>query len=88
MTWPPGDPMHSDADGIRRLMGAVLIDNLRLLRGATRPRVLARELGWLMSDDHSGPFAFRVICSVLDIPADRVRRAVLSRRRFPGWMVP
>ena len=66
------------ACGERRLMLAVLEDALRTVLNARVGRSsdawVRDELRWLMSEDRSHPFAFEVICDVLDLDASWLRR--------------
>ena len=82
---------HADplACGERRLMLAVLEDALRTVLSARVGRScdawVREELRWFMSEDRSHPFAFEVICDVLDLDASWLRarlRANTRRNRF------
>ena len=71
-------------DGERRLMLAVLMDAVRILRQAGAARIACgrswvEERQWLESDDHLRPFAFVSICNALGIEAEYVRRCVTKR---------
>jgi len=77
------------ACGERRLMLAVLEDALRTVLSARVGRSsdswVQDELRWFMSEDRSHPFAFEVICDVLDLDASWVRRRLRAdarRNRF------
>ena len=76
------DPLSS---GERRLMLAVLEDALRtVLRarlGRSSDTWVREELCWFMSEDRSHPFAFEVICDVLDLDASWLRRRLRSDAR-------
>ena len=78
-------------DGERRLMLAVLLDALRVLRSrGPLPRhlrsqgSLRRELAWIGSNDRSQPFSFVNVCEALGLEADYVRRVAL---RWSGRLV-
>ena len=79
------EPM--DLESIRRLMWAVLADGVCLLLRTDQARVLQRELEWLLDEDGLDLFSFRRICAVLGLEPVRVRGRVLSRRKFPTWML-
>ena len=69
-------------DGERRLMLAVLLDAIRILR-KQRPRRRSRrawyrEHAWLTSEERTGPFSFASICDALGLNATYVRRRVLQ----------
>src|SRR5262245_1616329 len=70
------------ACGERRLMLAVLEDALRTVVSARLGRSsdawVRAELRWFMSEDRSHPFAFEVICDVLDLDAGWLRRQLRS----------
>jgi hypothetical protein len=84
-------------DGERRLMLAVLMDAIRIVRKhhaggipSRRRRAWQRERGWIEADDCSTPFSFVSICEVLGLDASYVRRWALrtpveseTRRRIP-----
>ena len=59
-------------------MLAVLEDALRTVLSARVGRSsdawVRDELRWFMSEDRSHPFAFEVICAVLDLDASWLRR--------------
>ena len=82
---------HADplACGERRLMLAVLEDALRTVLSARVGRScdawVREEMRWFMSEDRSHPFAFEVICDVLDLDASWLRarlRGDTRRNRF------
>jgi hypothetical protein len=68
--------------GERRLMAAVLADAIHLYlkhaRGGNAPsQILFRETErWIESGDRSSLLSFENVCDVLDIDADRLRRAL------------
>ena len=75
-------------DGERRLMLAVLVDAIRILRKSGRCalptrayRIWARERAWIDTEDRSAPFSFTSVCEALGLDAGYVRRCALS---FPG----
>ena len=78
---------HADplACGERRLMLAVLEDALRTVLSARVGRScdawVREELRWFMSEDRSHPFAFEVICDVLDLDASWLRRRLRGDAR-------
>jgi hypothetical protein len=78
---------HADplARGERRLMLAVLEDALRTVLSARVGRSSnawpQEELRWFTSEDRSHPFAFEVICDVLDLDASWLRRRLRADAR-------
>lgn len=79
----PRDDRNPDAYGVseRRLMLAVLADAFRiLLRGRDGkgriPPAFRETLEWMFCDDVLWPFAFRNICTALDLDPRRIRRRV------------
>lgn len=66
-------------------MLAVLEDALHTVLGARAGRCseagLRDELRWFMSEDRSHPFAFEVICDVLDLDASWLRRRLRENTR-------
>lgn len=75
---------HPLSCGERRLMLAVLEDALRTVLdgrvGRSSDVWVKSELGWFMSTDRSHPFAFEVICDVLDLDASWLRRRLRDER--------
>jgi hypothetical protein len=72
-------------DGERRLMLAVLLDAIRIVRThcpsvlrARGSRVWERERDWFEADDRSTPFSFTSICEALGLNPAYVRRRALQ----------
>lgn len=63
-------------------MLAVLEDALRTVLNARRGRAscawIRREMIWFMSGDRSHPFAFEIVCEVLDLDASWLRRRLVK----------
>ena len=77
-TTVPGDTIASAERG---LMLAALADSIRTILGRGSSSWRHEELGSLMSDDRSRPFAFESICDALGIDPSYLRRRVLSAAR-------
>lgn len=80
-------------DGERRLMLAVLLDAIRIVRNdplrerrVRARRARERELAWFEAEDHSAPFSFTSICNALGLNAGYVRRCALRPSDNP-WPV-
>src|SRR5262245_54025576 len=75
----------------RRLMLAVLEDALRVVLSARVGRSsdtwVRSELRWFMSEDRSHPFAFEVICDILDLDASWLRRRLRTDEPADGSLI-
>lgn len=82
--------VDEEADGVRRLMWALLKDTLRVYHArAHDPTVRGQRLfreakQWLCSEDTSWFFSFENVCAVLGLDADRIRRMVFRWHRSAG----
>ena len=78
------------ADGIRRLMWAMLKDTLSCYHAyANATNVHGQKLfreaeRWLQSNDSSWMFSFDNVCTVLDIDSESLRNEVRRWRRAQG----
>ncbi len=67
--------------GERALMLAILEDAIRCAQAPQKGRQRAARdaQNWMRSRDQRWPFSFVNICETLEIPADKLRQAVLGR---------
>lgn len=67
--------------GERALMLAILEDAIRCAQAPQKGRQrMARDAqNWMRSSDQRWPFSFVNICETLEIPAEKLRQAVLGR---------
>jgi hypothetical protein len=73
----------SDADPLRRLMVAMLVDAVRcfqskfeMRRPGTRQE-FAEVRSWIFSDADDGPFSFRTVCDELEVDPEALRKLLL-----------
>lgn len=62
---------------------ATAIDDLVRNRDTTDPARLAtyhKARSWLVSNDRSWPYSFLNLCDLLNLPASRLRQAILARK--------
>ena len=74
----PPDPRPIEPRAIRRLVNAVLLEAIEVLRSESRitysPGVYVEAQRWVLSDDDDDPFAFRNVCDVLGRNPEAIRR--------------
>lgn len=70
-------PFQPDQSGLRRLMAAILVDAVAVLRASVRTRgdqTLKREtIHWVMAEDAEWPFSFVRVCEALEYDPVSVR---------------
>ncbi|MGD0948183.1 MAG: hypothetical protein ABSA52_12190 [Candidatus Binatia bacterium] len=70
-----GEPRTGQLTGIKALMLAVLEDGIRSFLG--RSRLLASEAEfWIYSHRRQSPFSFSVVCEMLGLDPDAVRKTL------------
>ncbi len=78
-----GESRAPQLTGTKALMLAVFEDGVRCYLGSQKLAARDAEF-WIASPRRYSPFSFEVVCEVLGLDADAVRRSLARLKQMPG----